>query len=113
MPDQKIATERVFRTDAAGVERLVAAPGDPMPAEDTPVVGYREMIDLRADTADAALAKGEQPPTPKVKAEAYAETLAADEENYAPPLPKPGEEDSIAGKAKKAAAVEDKARKKA
>jgi acyl dehydratase len=38
MPEKRntnIASERVTRPDAAGVERLAAAPGDPIPDEET------------------------------------------------------------------------------
>ncbi len=121
MPDQKIATERIYAEDGDGVTRLVAAPGDPIP-ENPYAYGYYEVIDLEADTADARLAKGEKVPSLEERKEqavkAAAERAA---EKYAPPLPKPGEEipadegsklDEPEYKAKKSAAVEDKAQKK-
>jgi hypothetical protein len=103
----EIASERVFRKDAQGVERLVAAPGDPIPPEDD-ALGYREAIDTRADTADARLAGG-------ASHEAVREEMEnrsfEDDVPYADPLPKPGEPDE-GKKAKSSAEVEDKAKKK-
>ena len=107
MAEQKIATERVFAEAADGVERLAAAPGDPIPDE-VAALGYREAIDTRADTADAAIVRGEVSQLQDRVKNARTATLAPDE--YADPLPKPGEE--VEKKATRSADVEDKARQK-
>jgi hypothetical protein len=39
MAESKAAKDREFREDAEGVQRLVAAPGDPVPGKDDVVPG--------------------------------------------------------------------------
>lgn len=124
MPNQKIATERVYRDLPDGRTVLVAVPGDPIPDVGEEPAGYREAIDTRAATADAALATGsELPPAAQLEQEqqelrARAPRTLDDDVPYAPPLPKPGEEGAdeamaaAAEKARSSGDVEDKAQKR-
>ncbi len=84
-------------------------------ADEQTTPGYEEKIDLRADTADAAIARGDDLDELRLRTTdpAYAASLA-DDVPYADPLPKPQPtmDDDDAPKAKAKASVEDKAQKK-